>query len=321
MNRLVLIFAVLCLLPGVHAQSCSEVTQEIRNINSNAFIDYPLLNDVKQDILLMMYGRERGSCPSNVREFAELSRDFITDFDEAYVYANSDLSEDNLKAVTLTRTLKNEADSLSAFEGVFGVEGDDLIISAHQVVEDFLVLQADTYAKEAGATEVTIRKIQFYKTAALAYESAGNSLESSNNNIKASVLEENYYQDLKYANSLYTSAVEEHSDSKSLAGGDVFSKIRAYVLSRSSLLDFEEAKAYFSYHHETEKITQIENMEDKVKLTRQALVRELVIYFGGVALLLTALAMFMVNRINVWKSDSDDHLLGNELVQVSKNET
>jgi len=30
--------------------------------------------------------------------------------------------------------------------------------------------------------------------------------------------------------------------------------------------------------------------------------------------------VFMVNRLNTWKNDSYDHLLGNELVQVSKNE-
>ena len=321
MKKLVLVFVVLCLFPGVHAQSCTDITKEIRSINSGAFTDYPLLNDVKQDILLMMYGRERGNCPENVMEFAEFAKKFITDFDEAYVYANSDLSEDNLKAVELTRTLKSEAAALGAFEGTFGVEGDDLIASAKQVADDFLILQADAYAKEAQSTEVTIRKIQFYKVAALAYESAGNSLESSNNAIKASALEEKYNRDMEYANAINLEADEEYQASKSLESGDVFSKVSAYELSRSALINFEEARVYFSYHHETEKITKVENMMEEVKLTKQALIKELVIYFGGVSIFLAALAVFMVHRINIWKRDSYDHTLGNELVQVSKSET
>ena len=320
MNKVVLIFVVLCLFPGVHAQSCTDITMEIRNINTNAFTDYPLLNDVKQDILLMMYGRERGNCPQDIVDFADLTKGFITDFDEAYVYANSDLSEDNLKAVELTRTLKSEASNLSTFKGVFGVEGDDLITSARQAVDDFLILQADTYAKEAAATDVTVRKIQFYKVAALAYESAGNSLESSNNDIKASVLEEKYNKDMEYANALHKKADEEYEVSKSLKGGDVFSKVSAYVLSRSAHLNFEEAGVYFGYHHETEKITKIENMVEEVKLTMETLVKELAIYFGGIAIFLSVLAAFMLNRTNVWKRDSYDHLLGNELVQVSDSE-
>jgi adenosine deaminase len=187
-------------------------------------------------------------------------------------------------------------------------------------VEDFLVLQAGAYAKEAETTEVTVRKIQFYKVAALAYASAGNSLESSNNDIKAGVLEEKYDEEMKYANALHSKANEEYRASKSLVGGDVFSKVSAYVLSRSALLNYKEAKVYFSYHHETGKITQVENMVDEVNLTRQGLIKELVIYFGGVSIFLAALAVFMVHRINIWKRDSYDHLLGNELVQVSKNE-
>jgi hypothetical protein len=268
----------------------------------------------------MMYGRERGNCPQDVLEFAESTRTFITDFDEAYIYANSDLSEDTLKAVELTRTLKTEADSLSTFEGTFGVEGDDLISSAQQAVDDFLILQADAYAREADSTEVTVRKIQFYKVAALAYESAGNSLESFNNNIKANVLEERYNEDMKHANSLYAKANEEYKTSKSLESGNVFSKVNAYVLSRDALLNFEEAKVYFSYHHETEKIINIENLMEEVKKTKQALMQELAIYFGGSGIFLGALAVFMLHRINLWKRDSYDHLLGNELVQVSKNE-
>jgi hypothetical protein len=281
----------------------------------------PLLNDVKQDILLMMYGRERGNCPENVLEFAESAKKFITDFDEAYTLANSDLSEDNLKAVELTRTLKSEAETLATFEGTFGVEGDDLIASAKHVVDAFLILQAGTYAKEAQSTEVTIRKIHFYKVAALAFESAGNSLESSNNAIKASALEEKYNEDMGYASGVNSKANEEYEASKSLESGDVFSKVSAYELSRSALINFEEARVYFSYHHETEKITKVENMMEEVKLTKQALIKELVLYFGSISILLAALAVFMVHRINVWKRDSYDHLLGNELVQVSKSET
>jgi len=304
MNKLI-IFTVLFLFPQVYAQSCTEIVMEIRNIDSGAFTDYPLLNDVKQDIL----------------EFSESAKKFIIDFDEAHVLANSDLSEDHLKAVELTKTLKSEADSLAAFKGTFGVEGDDLISSAQQVVNDFLILQADTYVREADSTKVTVRKIQFYKVAALAYKSAGNGLEYSNNNVKAGTLEGKYTGDMKKANDLYSRANEEYSKAGDLLESrGMFSKVSAYVLGRSALINFEEAEVYYTYHHETEKITKIENMMEEIKITKQALMEDLAIYFGSIAIFLVVLSVFMLHKINIWRRDSYDHLLGNELIQVSKSE-
>lgn len=321
MNKLIILFAGLCLFPQVYAQSCTDIAGEIRNIDSGAFTEYPLLNDVKQDILLIIYGRERGNCPQDILEFSESTKKFIIDFDEAYRLANSDLSEDHLKAVELTRTLKSEADSLAAFKGTFGVEGDDLISSAQQVVNDFLILQADTYVREADSTKVTVRKIQFYKVAALAYESAGNTLDSANNNVKAEALEGKYTEDMEKAKELYFRANEEYSKAgRLLEKGGMFSKVSAYVLSRSALIHFEEAKVYCIYHHETEKITQIENLIEELKITKQALMKDLSIYFGSIAIFLVALSLFMLHKINIWKRDSYDYLLGNELVQVNKNE-
>lgn len=322
MNKLILIFAVLFLVPQVYAQSCSDIAGEIRSIDSGAFVDYPLLNDVKQDILLMMYGRERGSCPKDLIEFSESSKEFIMDFDEAYRLANSDLSEDHLRAVEFTRTLRVEADSLAKFKGTFGVEGEDLILSAQQVVNDFLILQADEYAREADSTKVTIRKIQFHKVAALAYESAGNTLDSANNNVKAGILEEKYTEDMKTARDLYSLANEEHSKAERLLEeGGMFSKVSAYVLSRSALIHFEEAKVYCLYHHETETITKIENIMGEIEIIKQALRKDLSIYFGSIAIILVALSVFMLYKINIWNKDSYDYFLGNELVQVSKSET
>ncbi len=321
MNKLILIFVVLCLFPQVYAKGCTDIVGEIRNIDSGAFTDYPLLNDVKQDILLMMYGRERDSCPHDILEFSESTKKFIVDFDEVYRLANSDLSEDHLKAVELTRTLKSEADSLAAFKGTFGIEGDDLISSAQQVVNDFLILQANTYVREADSTNVTVRKIQFYQVAALAYGSAGNGLESANNDIKAGALEGKYTEDMEKADNLYSVADEEYSNAGRLLGRmSMFSKVSAYVLSRSALINFEEAKVYYIYHHETESITKIENMEEEIKIVKQALMEDLAIYFGSITIFLVALSVFMVHKINLWRRDSYDYLLGNELVQVNKSE-
>lgn len=320
MNRCLYIFLVFFIFPQVHAQSCTDITKEIRNINSEAFTKYPLLTDVKQDILLIMYGRERGSCPEDIQGFSLATKKFIADFDHAYILANSDLLEDHLEAVALTKTLKIQAESLTSYTGAFGVEGDDLISSAIQAVDDFLLLQADTYAREAGDTKVTSRKIQFYKVASLAYESAGNTLESSNTGIKGRALEGEYIKDMESANALTLRANEEYSKALLLEGGSIFSKVSSYVLSRSAIIHFEEARVYYNYHHETEKITSIENSVEKALVTKQALLEDIAIYFGVISILLVALSLFMLHRINLWNRDSYDYFLGNELVQVGRRE-
>lgn len=320
--RIILTLALIIptLIHPVFAQSCTDIALEIREIHSPAFAKYPLLSDMQQDILLILYGRERGSCPQYVMDFSTATRDFILKFDEAFRLANSDISEDHLAAVKIARQLKEEASILDQMKGDFGVEAEDLANSAHQVVRDFLLVQAGTYAREAEATDVTRRKIMFYREASIAYEAADEALEASNNKIKETTLEERYNSDMEKADELFSKAEEEYEKAARLMPGNAFSKIDAYILSRDAKIHLQEARVYYQYHHETEKITKVESSLLEIEDTLQTLKSDLAIFFSGVAGILILVSTFLVHRLNAWNRDTHDYFLGNELVQVSSSE-
>jgi hypothetical protein len=309
----------LLILPSIYAQTCSDIVLEIRGIASPAFTEYPLLNDVKQDILLILYGRERGFCPQYVVDFSIASRDFILKFDRAYALAKSEVSEDHIAAVNIAKELKKDVSSLHEMKKNFGVEAEDLANSAEELIREFLIVQAETYAREAESSDVTRKKISFYKEASVAYQAAGESLEAASNKIKQVALEEKYKIDMKKADELYSMALNEYEKSLRLLGG-VLSKVNGYKLNRDAKIKLKEAKAIYSYHREKEKIIKTEKTLSDVEKMLEELRKELSFYFGCIAVFLVIFSTFLINRLRAWDKDTYDYYLGNELIQVEERE-
>jgi hypothetical protein len=322
--RTILTFALIIptLTAPVFAQSCTDLATEIRGIQSPAFDKYPQLNDIKQDVLLILYSRERGSCPQYVSDFSEATKNFLQQFDKAYQLAASDISENHKAAVEIARKLAGESiPELVGMKGNFGVEAEDLVYSAQELIRDFLITQAESYTREAATTEVTKRKIAYYGEASAAYEAADELLEAANFRIKEKTLRESYERDMKNADTFSSNAESEYKRALELQSGNFLSKIEAYKLAREAKINFQQALSHYLYHHETERTIQVENNLIEVEKLLTSLRSELAIYFTAIAAVLIAISVFLIHRLSEWNQDTYDYFLGNELVQVSSSET
>jgi hypothetical protein len=322
--KIVIIFLLFFFLPApVFAQPCNDLAVEIRAVTSQSFDDYPGLNDMKQDILLILYGRERTSCPEEVISLAGGTKDFIIDFDRAYELSRSSIPDDNVKAVEIAKGLKKDADTLEEIQkaGDLGVEAEDIVTSAHMVIQDFLLVLGKTHAREAENSEVTSEKIMQYKQAYLAYDAAGEPLDAVSNKIKWVTLEKQYTDDMTKADALYLAAMSDHETATSLANENgFFSKVRAYVLMKDATRNLDGAMVYYTYHHEGPKVSSTDENLVEIADEMKTLARQLAIYFIVITIIFCSIFVFLIHRLKAWYRDTYDYNLGNELVEVSGGE-
>jgi hypothetical protein len=317
----ILYFSIfLLLLEGVHAQDCNEITLELREVTSEAFNEYPQLNDVKQDILLLFYSRERGTCPEDLYSLGVLSKSFIEKFDTAYRLSRSADPEDNQKAVELAGELKLDTETFAARAAPFGVEAEDLANSARQATSAFLTNLGNQYAREGDKTDETRAMISYYRQAALAFSLAGSELEAASYRIKMESLEKVYSRDMERADGLFSEAEAKYDRAMPLLKGGFFSRVTAYTLLRESQIMVEGALEIYQHHNEKEKAERSRAALEVLQKTKRFLVYQIVIYFAVIGGVITAMAFYVISVLKTWKNDSLDYSLGNELVQVRSGE-
>lgn len=309
----------LAILPAVSAQNCSVLAKEIRVYQSLAFNEYSDLNDMKQSMLLMLYGGERGACSREVINFAEAAKKFIFDFGTAYKSSKSSDIEERLKALNVSYGLKETAKTELKKSLVLGVTAEDIVESATQGINNFLITQAEINAREAENVVRTKEKISYYRYATLAYEAADESIQAANVKIKLNRLEERYKKDMQEAGALFAAADSEYESAlgKSLS---IPSRIGAYILCEKSISHFEQALVYYKLHQETEKIRETNKKISEVARTALSLTYKLGLYFIIITGLLIAISLFLLDRLTAWDSDTYDYYLGNELIRVSESE-
>lgn len=310
---------VLAILPAADAQNCSVLAKEIRVYNPPAFNEYSELNDMKQSMLLLLYGGERGACGEEVINFAEATKKFILDFDAAYKLSKSSDIEERLKALNISYTLKETAKTELKKGLVLGVTAEDIVESATQGINNFLITQAETNAREAENIARTKEKISHYRYAAFAYEAADESIQAANVRIKLSRLEERYKKDMQEADALFLAADSEYESALGKSSS-VPSRISAYILCEKSISHFEQVLVYYKLHHETEKIQETDKKILEAAGTALSLTYKMGLYFIIIIALLIVASIFWLERLTAWNSDTYDYYLGNELIRVSESE-
>ncbi|MEE8168088.1 MAG: hypothetical protein V3T58_04370 [Candidatus Hydrothermarchaeales archaeon] len=318
-SRVLLLAMTLMLIPSVYAQSCGDLVLTVRGLQSPAFDEYYQLNDMKQDALLILYGRERATCPEEVIGLSSSTIEFIEDFSVAYNLSRSEARVDRVDALEKSVKLVGSAAALSRY--TLGIEAEDLINSAQQASREFLIIQGKAFLSKAESASATKDKIFNYKQATVAYEAAGETLEAANLRMKWKALEESYSRDMEKADVQFVAGESKYSLAKQLLSRDIFSRIEAYTLTREASIHFEKAAVYYEYHREQEKIRDTVGEISATANTLQELRNNIGLYFAISGIALLGVALFLINRLKAWNNDAYDYNLGNELVQVSTGET
>jgi hypothetical protein len=313
-------FIVLSLFNGVHAQDCNEIIRELRETTTEAFNEYPQLNDVKQDTLLIFYSRERGTCPEDLYSLGVLSKSFIEKFDLVYRLSRSANPEDNDRAVEMAGELKDDTETITSKAAPFGVEAEDLANSAGQATSALLTNLGSYYAREGEKTDETRKMISYYRQASLAYSLAGSELESASYRIKKESLEQVYTKDMEKADSLFSEAEVKYDRATPLRENGFFSRVAAYKLLRESQIMVEEALEIYQYHNERELVERSNAALFDLQRAKRFLTYQLVIYFTVICVVVTGISFYVITVLKTWNNDSLDYSLGNELVQVRSGE-
>jgi hypothetical protein len=298
----------------VHAQNCGAAGKEIRSVQSTAFDEYPASNDVKQGILLMLYGRGSADCPKALYSFAMVGKEFLTTFDEAYRLSLSNNTGDRLSAINLARTLEGKADIMQKNQGL-GASALDVATSARTALADFFRNQGRINEREGGLANRTRDKIAHYRLATLAYEAADENILAANTKVKWETLEEKYGRDMEKANGLFSEA-ESHMKNTHVLSGSIPLKIKAYVDAMEAIELYQSALSYYIFHNEEEKILITKAKIAGAEKTMASLGRVLIFYFMVLAIFLVGTALYLLNRLLAWKEDNYEYYLGNELIKV-----
>ncbi len=302
------------LIPQSFAIDCGSLVAELRNLQSKAFDEFPRLNDMKQDALLALYGRERATCPNDLIDLSVSTRDFISDFTAAYNLSKSG-KEDKPKALESSIRLVASAKDFSRFN--LGVETDDLKISAQQSIKEFLIIQGKDFAGDAEKSAATRDKIFNLKRATESFEAAGEDLEATALRLNWMSMEEAYVRDMEKADDLYNRGIMLYTDAAKLSPLSIFSKMNAYVLSRESHISLNGALKYYQHHLEDERTAKTQKGISDAEELLEGLRGDIAYYLAVLGMSLIGISLFLLNRLMSWNMDSYDYSLGNELVRVS----
>lgn len=313
-SSLLLLIVLLASLPTpVFAQKCGAAGKEIRSVQSNAFDEYPALNDVKQGLLLMLYGRGTADCPEELYSFAMEGKAFLTLFDETYRLSLSNNTSDRLAAMNHARTLEEKVSSMQQ-QKTLGATALDVATSARIALTDFFINQGQINEREGGLANRTRDKIAHYRLATMAYEAADENILAANTRLKWETLEEEYTTDMERADEYFTKAEYLMENAQILSS--IPTKIDAYVKVMEALDLYESALFYYVLHNEDEKIVETKSRINDAKSEMAYLKKTLLLYFAVLAVLLVGIALYLLNRLLAWRQDTYEYYLGNELIKV-----
>ena len=301
-------------VPVAEAQNCGTLGMEVRGVQSVAFDEYPSLNDVKQGVLLLLYGRETADCPGELYDYAVSGKEYVLKFDDAYNLSKSNSSDARIRALNLSAALKETTDTMLK-DTSLGASAQDIANSADITIRGFLITQGKNNELEGEVSNKTREKIEHYRLATIAYEVADESLLTTNTRIIWKRLEKEYLLDMQRADELYSSGEEKFGNTQNLSR-DIPSRITAYSNTKEVLALFQEALVLYTYHEETEKILETRDNLQEINSLMASLRAAIEIYFLVLAIFLIGISIFLLNRILAWREDNYEHYLGNELIRV-----
>ncbi len=312
---LILMLVIGLFFPSASAQDCGELVLRVRDLNATSFDEYHQLNDMKQDALLILYSRERATCPEWISSISLFTVRFINDFERVYNLSKN--NDGQSRASALENSLKL-VDVIQLQQKIgLNAESQSILDSADRALKEVLLVQAKVYVTNAEGISATGEKISNYKRATQAYQGAGETIEAENLRLKWQALERDYLVDLQTAGELISSGDAKYSTAKTMLTGNIFSKIDAYILSRSAFIDYSKAIVYYNFHSESEKIEMASEKIEAATRTMTDLRQIITRYFVLSLISLMGLSLYLLNRLKSWHGDTYDYSLGNEFVRVS----
>ncbi|NOZ59835.1 MAG: hypothetical protein GXO66_09735 [Euryarchaeota archaeon] len=314
MGRPVLLLVFILLLPAVAAQDCGSVLTELRGFTSPLLSSQPEFAQVKQDVLLLLYSRERGACGPDMAGFASLTLEYLREAHEAYLLMSSGVLSERRSGVERLVEAANLLAEMESYASTLGPVAEDAVFAAREGRRGLLLAQGMSSERMAEESPGTREKLEHLELAIMSYEAA-DALQAKSLEVRRQNLEERYTADMAEA----ARHLEEASIRlrRAVELRDAFPGfIDAYALAREARLELLRAGELYSLHREEEMLRQVESSLSTAQEIYTTSRRRILLLFALVAAVLTSLSVYIQSRIRSWERDNHECSLGNELVGV-----
>jgi len=317
MRNLSILFTVLLvllvLLVILSTEVEADIVSDIKNINSDAAIEYPEADDIKQDLLLLLYSMDRTKIPEDVRQFSLKMKDFLDEFNKIYLLSrkgNATEKGEAIKKIVLLKTLVPKADEKYLPES-------DASVCAKNMLEKFVGDEAAWFENKANNEKNTYIRIKYYWNASYAYGESGNNIKKEQIKILAANLEAKYKKDMEEAYSAYSEG-ERLMQSYNLSNSStIIDKINTAVAYNQVLNKYSLAKEIYDYHGEEDKSNKVKEQINELKQILPILYGEAGNFLIVFLIVLSSIIVFLFERINEWKKAMYDVSLGEEVFKIS----
>lgn len=312
-NLIIRTAAIISILLLIYSEAEADIVSDIRNMNPEAAIEYPDADDIKQDILLLLYGMDRTKIPEDVKQFSSKTKDFLEEFNKIYLLSRKGGAIEKSEAVKRCAAIKSlipEADEKYLPES-------DASACAKNLIKKFINDEAGWFENMANNEKVTKDKIIYYRNASYAYSEADNEIKKEQIKILADNLEAKYKKDMEKAY-LACSEGKKSVQSQNISNeSTIIDKINAVVAYNQALNRYTEAQQIYEYHGEKNMSDQAKEQIRKLNQALPPIYDETGFFLIVLMLVLSSAIIFLFERINEWKKAMYDVSLGEEVFRVS----
>ncbi|MDI6730301.1 MAG: hypothetical protein QMD06_02010 [Candidatus Altarchaeum sp.] len=290
----------------------NDTLNDLRNLNLEAGVTYPEVNDIKQNVLIMLYTTKRKNLTHDMEIFASETKFFLVKFNEIYL---SDKRGDlNAKEQAINDCVNLRAvipKNPKYIEEIYAVE------SANNLINKFIYDDALFFENQGNNENVTKKKISYYKNATYAYSLCGEVVLSTSLKVSIDETEKRYSKDMTKANELVKNGLSELNliNITNVADMSMSEKIDAIVKFGSARGKFSDASAIYKSHNEYELTNDCKEKTDEIDKIIPILQHDTLGFLFLVSLAFFLVVTYLFLRITEWKNAMYDVSLGNEILE------
>lgn len=313
MRAVSLLLGFILLSSLVHAFEIGE----LREFDTGRFSEYPEISDMKQNVLLSYYSRDKNDLPSGFMEFAGSSLDFMERFGDAYALSSSENASDLLG---LPNALKPASDSVARMEGL---ASDSIPLSkfsaylARSALDRYVSDQADRLKRLADAEARTKQKLEYYEVAADVFEYSGLKARAAELRAEHDSILASYSLEMEEADKMFLDS--KAICDKAISNPGAMFGLESYSNLRKCTGGLALARRTYLSHLENEKLREVNAELASAEEASGKAWGTLVWFFACLMVLFLVLNALVISKLRTWYEDNYDSSLGSEVLRWKGN--
>ncbi len=291
----------------------ADIVSDLRNLNPEAGLEYSEVDDIKQDVLIMLYTTERKNLSQDMQIFASETKNFLVEFNK--IYLNGKRGDLNAKEIAIRdcANLRAQIPKNPKY-----IEEIDAVESANVLLNKFIYDTAMFFENLGNTDDVTRKKISYYRNASLGYELCEEAVLATSLKVSADETEKKYNKDMIKAMMLMNDGLSELNLTNITTGNvenaSMSEKIEVIVKFGSAREQFSDASAIYKSHNEYELANKCKEKTDEIDKIMLALQGSAFSFLFLIASSFLLVVTYLFLRIAEWKKAMYDVSLGDEIL-------